>query len=789
MPADDDEDAVLSSHTAAFNDGVERHLAEQKAANSPVLTEEQHDKMLSALIKWAAAERAGDGSVTAVQNAKKEVVSTYGRVVYKWATKYTVLEAGGVSHLVFTYVEGTPLDKVTRPSHTGRVFEDLMRAHVTKGAHRKARGLYAAVKAAHGNSIPHWMCKIFTDSCPHCIKRIARKAVSAGHAPLLTYGLGSRVQIDLIDFQSCPDGDFKYLLNVQDLGTKFYDCRPLTSKRGPAVAAALVDIFTIYGPPKILHSDNGKEFAGHAGNGKEARLDDGEMREVISQIKQLWPDFLMVHGRARHSQSQGAIERLNRTVQARLAAWMSDNNSTQWSVGCRFVRWVINTTVTRATGSSPYKLAFGQEPRVGISDLPIDRVLLEKLTTEVDLNALLGIVESDEEDEGEDGEDVERAADDDGDSSDLRGDAVLGDGAARGAALGEGRGGGLCAALDAARGAARAVTSGGAASGSASGDAVCNTARGAARGTARGAARGTPRAAPSFNDARNAMFEPMPGADCARAASMAALADDDGGNGGGSPTYDWAHLAVKQEGLTLDTLRARHAMAGTFALLDREDVNDGWRRIFVEPIAATALWSIYDEKRILIEKVPFNGEFEGIVAEWGMYYKAPVITADIEQERQGNEMRARAHKIDGAEVKAGSIVQVSVANVDRGKLDPTNATLVVVELVKKAKVVLYRVANCGGVCKDLYLRAYVRPLSNVSPAQIGLDTVLNSWRTLPTVPLRTLATAESATGGQGMRRCSCKGKCNTAKCTCSKAGHRCNSRCHKGNATCTNCYD
>lgn len=171
MPADDDEDAVLSSHTAAFNDGVERHLAEQKAANSPVLTEEQHDKMLSALIKWAAAERAGDGSVTAVQNAKKEVVSTYGRVVYKWATKYTVLEAGGVSHLVFTYVEGTPLDEVTRPSHTGRVFEDLMRAHVTKGAHRKARGLYAAVKAAHGNSIPHWMCKIFTDSCPHCIKR------------------------------------------------------------------------------------------------------------------------------------------------------------------------------------------------------------------------------------------------------------------------------------------------------------------------------------------------------------------------------------------------------------------------------------------------------------------------------------------------------------------------------------------------------------------------------------------------------------------------------------------
>ena len=135
----------------------------------------------------------------------------------------------------------------------------------------------------------------------------------------------------------------------------------------------------------------------------------------------------------------------------------------------------------------------------------------------------------------------------------------------------------------------------------------------------------------------------------------------------------------------------------------------------------------------------------------------------------------------------GSVVQVSVANVDRGKLDPTNATLVVVELVEKKKIVLYRVAGCHGVCKDLFARAYVRLLPDVSPAHLGLDTVLRDWRTMPTVPLRTLVTAASATGGQGMRRCSCKGKCDNNKCACSKAGHRCNSRCHKGSTTCTNC--
>ncbi|KAJ1640132.1 hypothetical protein T492DRAFT_932057 [Pavlovales sp. CCMP2436] len=157
------------------------------------------------------------------------------------------------------------------------------------------------------------------------------------------------------------------------------------------------------------------------------------------------------------------------------------------------------------------------------------------------------------------------------------------------------------------------------------------------------------------------------------------------------------------------------------------------------------------------------------------------------QEKQGEEMRARAHKVDGGVVATGSVVHVSVANVDRGKLDPTNTTLVVVELVEKKKIVLYRVAGCHGVCKDLYTRAYVRLLSDVSPVRLGLDTVLRDWRSMPTVPLRTLVTAASASGGQGMRRCSCKGKCDNNKCACSKAGQRCNSRCHKGNATCTNC--
>ena len=71
-------------------------------------------------------------------------------------------------------------------------------------------------------------------------------------------GFGSRGQVDLIDLQANADGEFKFLLNYQDNGIQIYDNRSLTSKRGTAIAFALLDIFTCVGVPPILQVDNGR---------------------------------------------------------------------------------------------------------------------------------------------------------------------------------------------------------------------------------------------------------------------------------------------------------------------------------------------------------------------------------------------------------------------------------------------------------------------------------------------------------------------------------------------------
>lgn len=94
-----------------------------------------------------------------------------------------------------------------------------------------------------------------------------------------------------------------------------------------------------------------------------------------------------MRGSPRHSESNGGVERVNQTVQKKLGSWMKDNKTKRWSIGCKIIQWRYNTQVHRSLGNqTPYWCTYGQQPRVGISNLPLDPVLLDSLATEGDLN-------------------------------------------------------------------------------------------------------------------------------------------------------------------------------------------------------------------------------------------------------------------------------------------------------------------------------------------------------------------------------------------------------------------
>ena len=111
--------------------------------------------------------------------------------------------------------------------------------------------------------------------------------------------------------QSMAHMNCKWIMVYQDHLTKFCVLRPLTSKRAAEVAYQLVDVFLLFGAPTILQSDNGSEFTAN----------------IITELKQLWPDMKLVHGKPRHPQSQGSVERANGDIKDMLVAWLSDNNS------------------------------------------------------------------------------------------------------------------------------------------------------------------------------------------------------------------------------------------------------------------------------------------------------------------------------------------------------------------------------------------------------------------------------------------------------------------------------
>ncbi|KRZ84986.1 KRAB-A domain-containing protein 2 [Trichinella sp. T8] len=216
-----------------------------------------------------------------------------------------------------------------------------------------------------------------------CHKKRARKLPkSLVVKPLVSTNLMSRAQVDLINFQTMPDGDFKYIMTYLNHFTKFCILSPLKSKRAEEVASKLLEIFLTFGAPSILQSDNGREFS----------------NAIIAELKTCWPELKLVTGRPRHPQSQGAVERLNGVVQDKLAIWMRENGCKRWSMGLKFVQWQINVSVHETTGQSPFKVTFGEEPRIGLESYVLPKSLVDAAKTEEEIEEFLTSHEANDED-------------------------------------------------------------------------------------------------------------------------------------------------------------------------------------------------------------------------------------------------------------------------------------------------------------------------------------------------------------------------------------------------------
>ena len=159
--------------------------------------------------------------------------------------------------------------------------------------------------------------KEYISNCETCCEKKRRKNTGPGMVfkPIAVKDFNDRAQIDLVNFQTCPDGNYKYVLHYIEYLTKYHILRPLTSKCAEEVADELLNIFTDFGAPVVLQADNGGEFTA----------------DIIKELTSLWPSLKLVNGRPRHPQSQGCVERANAELKKKVQIWMKKHKSSNWS--------------------------------------------------------------------------------------------------------------------------------------------------------------------------------------------------------------------------------------------------------------------------------------------------------------------------------------------------------------------------------------------------------------------------------------------------------------------------
>lgn len=286
-------------------------------------------------------------------------------VDYRRLKKYDVIEVHGKEKLIAPVTGENSV--ILYYVHAEEVFDLLHDTHLKIGHGGRTR-MEKELQAKYKN-VTKEAITLYLRLCKPCQIKLSNPKKGLVSKPLIFKEFNCRCQADLIDMQSNPDGEYKFILNYQDHLTKFILLRPLKSKRAEEVAYQLLDIFTTIGAPSVLQSDNGKEFA----------------NQVVNELKNMWPELKLVHGKPRHSQSQGSVERANQDVQNMISTWMQTNKSSHWAESLRFIQFMKNRSFHQGIQQSPYEAMFGCKAKVGLSTSNLPREVLDNLVTDEDL--------------------------------------------------------------------------------------------------------------------------------------------------------------------------------------------------------------------------------------------------------------------------------------------------------------------------------------------------------------------------------------------------------------------
>ena len=108
---------------------------------------------------------------------------------------------------------------------------------------------------------------------------------------------------------------------------------------------------------------------------------------LATMIREKWPECKIVHGKPRHPQSQGSVERVNREIKKVLGSLMRNNNDQCWMKYVNTTQYSINTSPhSTLENKTPYRVLFGRDHVGGLESFGIPEEIAVDVTTEEEIN-------------------------------------------------------------------------------------------------------------------------------------------------------------------------------------------------------------------------------------------------------------------------------------------------------------------------------------------------------------------------------------------------------------------
>ncbi len=192
----------------------------------------------------------------------------------------------------------------------------------------------------HNDDIARW--------CRHCTECAQHKpGPGKGRAPLGHVPVGApmeRLCIDLLGPLPETENGHKYIMVVGCCFTKWKEAYALVDMSAQSVADELVTQFICrFGVPREIHTDQGSQF-------------ESDMFAYLCELLQITKTRTTPY----HPQSDGMIERFNRTVVQMLSIFVNDHRN-DWDDHLPYVMMAYRASAHESTKCSPNLLMLGRE--------------------------------------------------------------------------------------------------------------------------------------------------------------------------------------------------------------------------------------------------------------------------------------------------------------------------------------------------------------------------------------------------------------------------------------------